>query len=277
MFVLPFDAMRLVSRQGPRPQIRSSGSVVSPERAAALDPSLLEWRTHNGTDWTNDDGETEGTILRAGARAEVLFADNRGGVPPFGGYGNAIVLRYSPLVCSLYGHCREVMAAAGTIVEAGAGVATIGRSSRPGHLVGNAHLHWELVTRWPLRSDQHSHRYDVVASLAAAGYVIDSRGRPRLTGAAAPASAGPAPAPGQPGGPHLDAIIPLYGFLGWAAADRWNLTPNQVAAAAVAWEILESGSMRRALPWKRQDTGRDSALEILAAWFGARTRSQRRP
>jgi hypothetical protein len=35
--------------------------------------------------------------------------------------------------------------------------------------------------------------------------------------------------------------------------------------------------MRRALPWKRQDTGRDSALEILAAWFGARTRSQRRP
>lgn len=175
-FVLPFDGMRLISRQGWRAYNEASGAVVGPEFAAAH-PDLVGWRWHNGTDWTNAAGETDGTQLHAGAPAEVLFADNRGGVRPFGGYGNAIVLRYAPGVLSLFAHCRQVFAVVGTRVDAGDVVATVGDTSRPGGRTGGPHLHWELTTSWPLLPEDTRARYDVLQSLEAAGWFLDSHAR----------------------------------------------------------------------------------------------------
>jgi len=265
-FVLPFEAMRLTSRQGPRPTV--GGRVVSADTPGA------EWKQHNGTDWTHPDAPTEGTILRAGADAVVEFADNRGGVQPFGGYGNAIVLRYGPRVLSLFAHCQAIDVAAGARVVAGAPVARAGRTSRPGVLLSTSHLHWELVTRWPLAPEDTADRYDVLSSLAAAGYGIDGRGRLVYSGPSSGAAA--RPEAGQPGGPHLDAILPVYALAGWFVADRFGWTPAETALAVAAWEVVENGPLRASLPWTRPDTTRDSALEVGAAYLGARLARDRR-
>ena len=176
MFVLPLERMRLVSRQGPRPQDARTGAVMSAEAAAARAPADVTWRIHNGTDWTNAAGETEGAELRAGAPAVVEWADNRGGSTPFAGYGNAIVLRYSSRVRCLFAHCQLVTRSPGETVAAGDVVALCGRSSRPGRLISHAHLHLEFVTRWPLRSDDQANRYDCLDSFAAAGYLLNPAG-----------------------------------------------------------------------------------------------------
>ncbi|MDD4061824.1 MAG: M23 family metallopeptidase, partial [Kiritimatiellae bacterium] len=176
MFLLPFDRMRLISRQGPRPQDARTGAVMSAAAAAARAPADVVWRIHNGTDWANAAGETEGTPLRAGLPAVVEWADNRGGITPFAGYGNAIVLRYSPTVRCLFAHCRNVTRSPGESVWPGDVVAFAGRSSRPDHLIPHAHLHLEFVTRWPLRSDDHAARYDALATFEGAGYRLNSSG-----------------------------------------------------------------------------------------------------
>ena len=171
-FVLPFDDMKLVSRQGWRAERRDNRRIVSMSWANEH-PELVRYRWHNGTDWVRHHGRTQGTELRAGMESIVRFADARGGVTPFTGYGNAVVLQYSDQVLSLFAHCDEILVVPGDRVQAGQPVATIGRTSRPGREISSAHLHWELVKRWPLRADATRERYDVLASLATQGYRLD--------------------------------------------------------------------------------------------------------
>jgi murein DD-endopeptidase MepM/ murein hydrolase activator NlpD len=163
--------MKLVSRQGWRAEVRDTLRIVSLDWAAQH-PNEVRYRWHNGADWVSASGETEGVPLVASLPAVVRYADARGGVGMFAGYGSAVVLEYAPNVLSLYAHCRDVLVPVGANVEAGTHVATVGRTSRPGRFVGRAHLHWELAFSWPLRAADTRKRYDVLASLEAAGWFL---------------------------------------------------------------------------------------------------------
>jgi len=174
-YVLPFEGMTMVSRQGWRAVRKDTGAVVGPD-FGATHPDLIDWKWHNGTDWIREGGNTEGTQLRAGTRSRVLFSDRRGGVTPFGGYGNALILEHAPRVLSLYAHCLDVFPEVGAVVDAGAVVATVDRTSHPGVFVAGPHLHWELVTSWPLRSTDTHARYDVLGSLESDGWFLDGHG-----------------------------------------------------------------------------------------------------
>jgi len=77
------------------------------------------------------------------------------------------------------------------------------------------------------------------------------------------------PEPGQIGGKHLDAIIPVYGVAGYLAARWFKLTLTEAVLIFAAWEVIENKLIRDALPWSRPDTFRDSTLEVIAAGIGA--------
>lgn len=74
---------------------------------------------------------------------------------------------------------------------------------------------------------------------------------------------------GQIGGPHLDAIFPVYFIAGFAAKRIFRLSPMEILVLGMAWEAVENSKIGRSLsPWSRPDTARDSLIELIMATIG---------
>jgi murein DD-endopeptidase MepM/ murein hydrolase activator NlpD len=87
------------------------------------------------------------------------------------GYGNTIILEHAPNAYSLYAHLSEIFVIPGELVNEGQTIGAVGTTAAkrddPAHSVG-AHLHFEMLTRWPPRS-RYSDRVDPERILEAAG------------------------------------------------------------------------------------------------------------
>jgi murein DD-endopeptidase MepM/ murein hydrolase activator NlpD len=97
-----------------------------------LHPILHEWRAHKGIDY----GAPSGTRVKATADGTVEFAGQQGG------YGNAVILRHTGGVTTLYGHLRGFASG----IRRGARVAqgdVIGYVGATGWATG-PHLHYEF-------------------------------------------------------------------------------------------------------------------------------------
>jgi murein DD-endopeptidase MepM/ murein hydrolase activator NlpD len=97
-----------------------------------LHPILHEWRAHKGIDY----GAPSGTRVKATADGTVEFAGQQGG------YGNAVILRHTGGVTTLYGHLRGFASG----IRRGARVTqgdVIGYVGATGWATG-PHLHYEF-------------------------------------------------------------------------------------------------------------------------------------
>lgn len=162
-----------------------SGRVISRQGWRTLPGEATRW--HNGVDFAGAEGDPIFAVADG-----TIAAVYPSGAPGVRGYGNVIVIRHAADVLSVYAHCLDTRADVGAAVRAGEQIARIGRTSgrggNPAALIGVAHLHLELVRRWPLLPDDRAARYDVGATLAPA------------TVPPAPTAAGPAPPwPNAPG------------------------------------------------------------------------------
>lgn len=90
-------------------------------------------------------------------------------------------MQHGPGVFSVHAHCSDVLVEVGEEGDAGAVVATMGRTSRPGRLIARSHTHFEIVSSWPLQPSDVRARFDVLGSLAASG-IVERDGRLVLLG-----------------------------------------------------------------------------------------------
>lgn len=79
------------------------------------------------------------------------------------------------------------------------------------------------------------------------------------------------PAPGQIGGPHLDSIFAVYGVTGALGGALTDVPWYWALLVAVGLEVAErvlKPAAPNLLPWPRQDTMRDSVLEVGSTMLG---------
>lgn len=196
---------RVISRQGCRTLAAYAHEALRPQDVARCaqpgegDGRVYRW--HNGVDF----GAPEGTPILAVApgiirRVYQVAGYWQPGDSGSGGYGRSILVEHAPAVYSYSAHCSTTRVDVGAHVEQGEPIAAVGRTAGseadPAHLIGVPHLHFEIVARWPLRSDQIDDRYDVIATLAELGIVEHGSrmvwsapqiGPPQIVAAAEPA------------------------------------------------------------------------------------------
>ncbi len=237
IFAPPVRGGRIISRQGCRHLPRYT--ETRPDDLVLCDQSDgLVWRWHNGDDVVGPDGPREGAPveiplpgrMRWAAQPDGVYRPERIGDRGSGGYGMTAIVEHLPNVLTLYGHLSWVLEAVGEYLPAGTVVGRIGSTSgsrdEPEARVGLPHLHHEWVSRWPLRSDEVTARYDVLASLAAIGIVEQDH---RLVyweaGMVLSTPAMPGRPPGTPGIPEAaaaaDSGAPLA-LLALLAASKWR-------------------------------------------------------
>jgi murein DD-endopeptidase MepM/ murein hydrolase activator NlpD len=137
--------------------------VISRQGWRTLPGEPTRW--HNGEDYAGDEGDPFLAV-----RAGIIEAWYPSGAIGVRGYGNTIVIRHAPDVITVYAHALDTRRDVGAFVTAGEQIGRIGRTSGrggdPSAVVLKAHLHFEIVRRWPLRADDRAARYDVAATLA---------------------------------------------------------------------------------------------------------------
>jgi len=159
-----------------------------------IDPSVARivsgygWRKLAGRDDYHsglDFGAHEGTPVYAAADGEIVRVYEPG---ELNAYGRTVVIHHSddPPLLTLYAHLQTATTAApGTTIAAGQQIGTVGRTAGtradPGRkfAAGGAHLHFETLSRWPAKPDEH--RYDPIAAL---GLVVPTTSRPAARAAA---------------------------------------------------------------------------------------------
>lgn len=119
--------------------------AVSSEFGLRSDPFTGQHRHHAGMDIA----AAEGTPIRAVESGEVILAGRRKG------YGNVVMVRHQDGTTGLYAHCRDINVAAGSRVEAGQSIATVGETGR----ATGPHLHFELRTEHGAVDPQEVYRW----------------------------------------------------------------------------------------------------------------------
>lgn len=128
-----------------------------------LDPARAQltskygWRTLDGKQDLHtgiDLAAAEGTEVRAIAPGRVLVSEPPG---KLGGYGNVVVVEHvstvAPPLYTLYAHMNARTVAAGDLVQEGQTIGFVGDTGGQrgvtDHHIGFAHLHFEVLKKWP--------------------------------------------------------------------------------------------------------------------------------
>ncbi len=98
------------------------------------DPFTGQTKPHKGVDFA----APMGTPIHASESGTVIYA--KFGTPPYGGYGNIVVIRHSSSLVSMYGHCSQLLVSSGQTVKKGQTIALVGST---GDSTGN-HCHLEI-------------------------------------------------------------------------------------------------------------------------------------
>lgn len=170
-----------------------SGQVSSP----------YGWRWLNGRSDLHtgvDIGAPEGSPVFAILPGRVVVAAPTGALS---GYGNVIVLEHGPTFYSLYAHLSVVRVLEGQSVPSGGLLGAVGRTAGtrddPGKVFDSsgAHLHLELLSRWP-PSGRDLDRIDPGQVLPALGIIVPSHGPLLQTADCSSSSSVPAAGSGLP-------------------------------------------------------------------------------